>query len=67
MPAILGGLGAAFAFAAATLCSSRSTRMIGEAPVLAWVMVVGAAGVTPFVLAGPGPGPLDRETVGRLA
>jgi drug/metabolite transporter (DMT)-like permease len=67
MLAILGGLGAAFAFAAATLCSSRSTRMIGEAPVLAWVMVVGLLAVAPFVVAGPGPGPVDRTTLGWLA
>jgi drug/metabolite transporter (DMT)-like permease len=64
--AILGGLGAALAFATATLCSSRSTRMIGEAPVLGWVMVVGLLAVAPFLVLGPGPGPLDRATVGWL-
>src|ERR687883_98724 len=41
MLAIIGGLGAAAAFAAATLCSSRSTRLIGPSSVLAWVMLVG--------------------------
>src|ERR687884_86081 len=41
MLAIVGGLGAAAAFAAATLCSSRSTRLIGPSSVLAWVMLVG--------------------------
>jgi drug/metabolite transporter (DMT)-like permease len=56
MLAILGGLGAAFAWATATLCSSRSTRMIGEGPVLAWVMVVGLVALTPLLVAGPGPG-----------
>jgi drug/metabolite transporter (DMT)-like permease len=65
--AILGGLGAAIAFAAATLCSSRSTRMIGEAPVLGGVMAVGLLAVAPFILLGPGPGPLDRTTLGWLA
>jgi drug/metabolite transporter (DMT)-like permease len=64
--AILGGLGAALAFATATLCSSRSTRMIGEAPVLGWVMVVGLLAVAPFLVLGPGPGPLDRATVSWL-
>jgi hypothetical protein len=39
MLAILGGLGAASAFAAATLCSSRSTRLIGPSSVLAWVLL----------------------------
>jgi drug/metabolite transporter (DMT)-like permease len=66
MLAILGGLGAALAWATATLCSSRSTRMIGEAPVLGWVMVVGLVAVAPFVAAGPGPGALDAPTVGWL-
>ena len=56
MLAILGGLGAAFAWATATLCSSRSTRMIGEGPVLAWVMIVGLVLVTPALVVGPGPG-----------
>jgi drug/metabolite transporter (DMT)-like permease len=60
--AILGGLGAALAFATATLCSSRSTRMIGEAPVLGWVMVVGLLAVAPFLVLGRGPG---RSTVRR--
>jgi drug/metabolite transporter (DMT)-like permease len=55
MLAILGGLGAAVAWATATLCSSRSTRMIGEGPVLAWVMVVGLIALAPVLVAGPGP------------
>jgi drug/metabolite transporter (DMT)-like permease len=67
MLAILGGLGAAFAFAAATLCSSRSTRMIGAAPVLGWVMVVGLVAVAPFLALGPGPGHLDRATLRWMA
>ena len=64
--AILGGFGAAVAFAMATLCSSRSTRMIGEAPVLGWVMVVGLVAVTPFLAFGPRPASLDRTTIGWL-
>jgi drug/metabolite transporter (DMT)-like permease len=39
--AILGGLGAAFLWAGATLASSRSSRMIGSRVVLGWVMIVG--------------------------
>jgi drug/metabolite transporter (DMT)-like permease len=39
--AVLGGLGAALMWATATLCSSRSSRMIGAASVLAWVMLTG--------------------------
>src|SRR4051812_44449076 len=56
MLAILGGLGAASAWAAATVCSSRSTRMIGAAPVLAWVMVIGLIAILPVLVLGPGPG-----------
>ncbi len=43
MIAILGGLAAAILWAAATLASSRSSRMIGSRVVLAWVMIVGTA------------------------
>ena len=41
MIAILGGLGAAVSWAVATLCSSRSSRLIGPTSVLAWVMIFG--------------------------
>ena len=41
MTAIIGGLGAAFLWAGATLASSRSSRMIGSRVVLGWVMIVG--------------------------
>jgi drug/metabolite transporter (DMT)-like permease len=41
MIAIVGGLGAALCWAIATLASSRSSRMVGAASVLAWVMIVG--------------------------
>ena len=39
--AILGGLGAAVAWAVTLLCTSRATRMIGSGSVLAWVMLTG--------------------------
>ena len=41
MVAILSGLGASLAFASSTLCSSRSSRLIGAGPALAWVALVG--------------------------
>ena len=41
MLAILGGLGAACAWAISTLCSSRSSRLIDPMAVVAWVMLVG--------------------------
>jgi drug/metabolite transporter (DMT)-like permease len=66
MLAILGGLGAASAWAAATLCSSRSTRMIGAAPVLAWVMVVGLIALTPVLVAGPGPSDVSATDLAWL-
>ena len=66
MLAILGGLGAAFAWATATLCSSRSTRLIGEGPVLAWVMIVGLVLVFPALVAGPGPGDVSSTDLAWL-
>ena len=67
MIAILGGLGAAFAWAAGTLCSARSSRLIGAASVLAWVMLVGLVANLAVVAAGPRPGPLSGADVALLA
>src|SRR5438270_10833250 len=58
MLAIIGGLGAATAFAVATLCSARSTRMIGPGSVLAWVMLVGLGVTGPLALHDGLPAPL---------
>lgn len=65
MVAVLGGLGAAFAWAIAILCSSRSTRMIGTASVLAWVMLVGLLATLPAVALADSPD-LDAGTSGLL-
>jgi drug/metabolite transporter (DMT)-like permease len=46
--AILGGLGAAAAWAVTMLCAARATRMIGSASVLAGVMLTGACIVVPW-------------------
>jgi drug/metabolite transporter (DMT)-like permease len=43
MIAIACGLAAAVSFAISTLCATRASRLIGPAPVLAWVAVVGLA------------------------
>ncbi len=51
MIAVLGGLGAASAWAIATLCSSRSSRIIDPATVVAWVMLIGLLIVGPIALA----------------
>jgi drug/metabolite transporter (DMT)-like permease len=48
MLAILGGLGAAVAWAISTLCSSRSSRMIEPVAVVAWVMLVGLVITVPL-------------------
>jgi drug/metabolite transporter (DMT)-like permease len=54
MVAILGGLGAALAWAIATLASSRSSRMIGPISVLGWVMAVGlVTAIIPALIARP--------------
>ena len=48
--AILGGLGAAAAWAVTILCASRATRIIGSASVLGWVMLTGFCIVVPWGL-----------------
>ena len=51
MTAIIGGLGAAILWAAATVASSRSSRWIGSRVVLAWIMVIGTVVGIPIALA----------------
>jgi drug/metabolite transporter (DMT)-like permease len=57
--AILGGLAAAVLWSAATLSSSRSSRMLGSRIVLAWVMVIGTIVGLPLALATPLPATFD--------
>jgi drug/metabolite transporter (DMT)-like permease len=45
--AILGGLGAALCWAAATLCAAKASRLVGARSVLAWVMLIGFAVTAP--------------------
>jgi len=61
--AILGGLGAAFCFGASTLCSTRSSRLIGSSSVVGWMMVVGLLALVPFLVAEGAPDRLDGDTV----
>jgi drug/metabolite transporter (DMT)-like permease len=49
--AVLGGVGAALAWAVSTLCSSRSSRMIAPTAVVAWVMVFGLIITAPIAAA----------------
>ncbi len=66
MIAVLGGLGAAVMWAAGTLCSSRSSRMIGAASVLAWVMLTGLVANLAVVAVGPPLGPLSGFDLAAL-
>jgi drug/metabolite transporter (DMT)-like permease len=65
--AILGGFGAALAFATATLCNSRASRLIGPTTLLAWVMLLGLALVAPLAAFEGVPDGVDREAVVLLA
>jgi drug/metabolite transporter (DMT)-like permease len=51
MTSVLGGIGTALIFTTATVCASRSTRMIGPTSVLSWVMLVGLVILGPIVAA----------------
>ena len=67
MLAILGGLGAALCFGASTLCSSRSSRLIGSRSVVAWMMLVGLLALLPVVLSQGVPKGLDGDVQVWLA
>jgi drug/metabolite transporter (DMT)-like permease len=60
--AIIGGLGAAVLWGAATLCSSRSSRMVGSRLVLGWVMIVGVIVGLPIAIVSPGPATVAPST-----
>jgi drug/metabolite transporter (DMT)-like permease len=66
MTAILAGLGAAALWAAATLCSSRSSRLLGSRVVLAWIMIVGVAVGLPVAVASPPPATIAASTLALL-
>jgi drug/metabolite transporter (DMT)-like permease len=63
MVAILGGLGAAVAFAVTMLTASRATRMIGPPSVLAWVLLTGFCIVVPWVALEGRPDGLDERSI----
>jgi drug/metabolite transporter (DMT)-like permease len=66
MTAILAGLGAAALWATATLCSSRSSRMLGSRVVLAWIMIVGVVVGLPIAVASPPPATVAASTFALL-
>jgi drug/metabolite transporter (DMT)-like permease len=59
MIAVLGGFGAAVAWAISTLCSSRSSRMIDPFSVVAWVMLVGLVVCGPLAVVEGVPARID--------
>jgi drug/metabolite transporter (DMT)-like permease len=61
--AILGGIGAAAAWAVSVLCSSRSSRLIDPMAVVAWVMLVGLVITAPLAAATGVPGRLHGSAV----
>jgi drug/metabolite transporter (DMT)-like permease len=67
MIALLGGLGAAAAWAISTLCSSRSSRMIDPWSVVAFVMLVGLVITVPVAAVEGVPAHLDAQSLTWLA
>jgi drug/metabolite transporter (DMT)-like permease len=61
--ALLGGLGAALAWGAGTICSARSSRIIGAASVVAWVMLIGLVANLAVIAVGPTPGSLGSTDI----
>ena len=66
MVAILGGLGAALMFSAATVCSSRSSRLIGAWSAVSWVMIFGLLLNLVLIALAGSPGHLDPGTLGWM-
>ena len=67
MIAVAGGLGAALAFSATTLCYAQVSRLIGPYVVLSWVMLVGLAITAPLVALAGIPKGLDAGSLAWLA
>jgi drug/metabolite transporter (DMT)-like permease len=65
--AILGGLGAAAAWALSTLCSSRSTRLVDPFSVVAWIMVIGLVITIPLAALSGVPARLGPGSAAWLA
>jgi drug/metabolite transporter (DMT)-like permease len=65
--AVVGGLGAALAWAVTTLSASRASPLIGPWATLGWVMLIGLVLVGPVALAEGKPDALDGGAVVWLA
>jgi drug/metabolite transporter (DMT)-like permease len=66
MIAVIGGLLAAVAWAATTMCYSRASRTLPSASVIALAMLVGFVVTAPAALIAGIPDDLDRGTLGLL-
>jgi drug/metabolite transporter (DMT)-like permease len=66
LTAVLGGLFAAVAWAATTMCYSRASRTLPSASVIALAMLVGFVVTAPAALIAGAPDDLDGGTVGLL-
>jgi len=64
--AIIGGLAAAVLWATATLCSSRTSRMLGSRTVIAWVMIIGVLVGAPLAWVTPLPATIEPSTYALL-
>jgi drug/metabolite transporter (DMT)-like permease len=64
--AVVGGLAAAAFIAIATLCSSRSSRLIPPTSVLAWVMLTGLIVILPALFIVDAPSRLGGADIGWL-
>jgi drug/metabolite transporter (DMT)-like permease len=67
MIAILGGLGAAVAWAISTVCSSRSSKLIHPLSVLSWVMLIGLVIALPAAVLSGVPHHLQGSSLAWLA
>src|SRR4051794_41777535 len=67
MRAILGGLGAALAWATTTLTAARATRFVDSWSLLASVMAVGLLLTVPIAVLAGGPSGLAAHSAGWLA
>lgn len=65
--ALLGGFGAALAWATGTLCATASSRRIGGMPTLAWVMLSGFVVAAPIAATSGWPEGLDGQAAVWLA
>ncbi len=63
MIAIVGGVGAAVFWSATTLCAARASRVLGSAPVLGWIMLVGLTVAIPAVVLSGAPRTIGAATL----